>query len=150
MKNLLFAIAIICFSCIGYSQDFVDEEYEIYGTLIGEQGYQFFPIDFGIPSEFKFEINDSIYSEIDKKIVKDLDSKKLLYVALEHSVNKTFKITDSDQFNHIYLSPIYFKNKDDAYFMYIIKTNLKKPYMYFMQAKKIGKKWALSDYYVIN
>jgi hypothetical protein len=149
MRNTLFSIAMLWFSCIGYSQDFVDEEFEIYGTLIGQQGYQFFPIDFGIPNDLKFEINDSIYSEINQKIVKDFDYKKLLSVALKHSVNKTFKIIESDLYNHIYLSPIYFKNKDEAYFLYVIKTNLKKPYMYFKQSKKIAEKWVLSDYYVI-
>lgn len=151
MRNLLFLILSICFSWLSYSQDIVnEEEYEIYGTLIGEQGYQFYPITFGVPINLKFEIKDSIYVEIEKTHLKPINQKKLFDVALKYSINKTFKLIGSDQYNQIYLSPIYFKSKDEAYFVYIIKTNFKKPYSYFMQAKKINNKWNLSDYYLIN
>ncbi|TQM39472.1 hypothetical protein [Flavobacterium branchiophilum] len=150
MRNVLFLILTFAVSWLSYSQEIVNEEYEIYGTLIGEQGYQFFPINFGIPTKFKFEIKDSIYTKIEKMDVKSIDRKKLIDVSLKYSINKTFKIIESDQYNQIYLSPIYFKSKDEAYFLYIIKGNLPKPYSYFYEAKRVKDKWKLTDYYLIN
>ncbi len=82
--------------------------------------------------------------------IKSIDQKKLIRTALKYSIDKTFKLIESDQYKQIYLSPIYFKNKDEAYFIYIIKTNLKKPYSYFQQVHKMDGKWVLSDYYIIN
>ncbi|MBE8726398.1 hypothetical protein C4F50_15840 [Flavobacterium sp. KB82] len=56
MRNIIFLILTICFSCVSYSQEVSKNEYEIYGTLIGEQGYQFYPITFGIPINLKLKI----------------------------------------------------------------------------------------------
>lgn len=127
MKNLLYLLFMISFSVM-YSQEVTKREYEIYGKVIGEQGYQFYPINLGIPSKFKLGIDDSIYSKIERMQIRQFDQKKLLEVALKYSINKTFKIVEGDQYNQIFFSPIYFKNQDEAYFIYILKSNREKPY----------------------
>lgn len=151
MKKILLLVLLISFSWISYSQDLVnDDEYEIYGTLVGNGGYQFYPITFGIPSVLKLKIDDdSIYRKIEKMSIKSIDQKKLFNVALKYSINKTFKLIESDQYNQIYLSPIYFESKDEAYFMCVLKSNFRKPYSYFYEAKRVNDKWKLTDYYLI-
>ena len=150
MKNNFFLILFFLFSYNCFSQETANEEYEIYAKIIGIGGLQFYPINFEIPINLKFEIDDPIYKEIEKIHIKPINQKKIFDLALKYSINKTFRLIESDQYKQIYFSSIYFKNKDEAYFLYVIKTNFKKPYHFFMQAKKIKNEWILSDYYIIN
>lgn len=150
MRKVLFLVLTIFFSCASYSQKITSEEYEIYGTLIGSQGYQFYPISLGIPTEFKIEFEDSVNTKIENLKIKTIDQKKLIAVSLKYSVNKTFRILQQNLHNKIYISPIYFKTKDTAYFIYVIKSELPKPYFYFYEARKINNKWVFTDYYIIT
>lgn len=77
------------FSWFGYSQDLVNsDKYEIYGTLIGEQGYQFYPVNFGIPNNLKFGIKDSTYKEIEKIDLKPI--RKFNYLSPIETLNNMF------------------------------------------------------------
>lgn len=145
----MFLIITVLFFCSSYAQDRDNDEYEIYGKLIGERGLQFYPIDFEIPDNLKLNIKDSIYREIKKIKIMPINQKKIFDTALKYSIKKTFKMFEYDKYNHIYISPIYFKSKTEAYFIYMRKSNLPKPYIYFYQAIKDESEWFFSDYYVI-
>jgi hypothetical protein len=150
MKKTLIIFYFILCSLNCHAQVATDDEYEIYGTLIGEQGYQFYPINFGIPSKFSFNIKDSIYDEIEKKQSKEIDLRKLIRVSLKYSISNIFYVLESDLERQIYFSPIYFKSSEEAYFLCIATDNLPKPLFSFYQANKKEGKWEIIDYYIIN
>lgn len=153
MKYLCIIILFAFCFCKCLSQEISNHEYEIYGKIIGENGYQFYPINFGISSEFKeFPIKkDSIYEEIKKISMKDINYKRLILESLPYSIGKTYSLTESDKSIQIFLSPIYFKKANEAYFILIIQGLLPhKPIFSFLQAFELENDWIIRDYYIIN
>ena len=149
MRHFFILILYLLHSCLSFSQNVNYDEYEVYGAHIGVNGYQFYPINFNIPSAFKLKINDSIYEEIDRMPNKEFDIKKLFSISLKYSIGKTFIVLESSLEKQIYYSPILFKNSEEAYFMCIVKENLPKPFFSFIQANKVNNKWEFQDYYFI-
>lgn len=149
MRSFSFIFFIILYSYSCFSQEVNKDEYEIYGKVVGEQGYQFYPINFTSISEFELKVEDSIFIEINKMPSKIVDLKKLYIIALKYSIGSSFKIIECDDNRQVYFSPIYFKNSDEAFFICITTDNLPKPNFFFYKAKKQGDKWELTDYYFI-
>lgn len=147
MKTFKLIFIYFIFTLSSSSQNLNEVEYDIYANVIGKEGYQFYPINFNIPNEYKFQINDSIYDEIGKIPNKEFDLKKMFAKSLKYSVGKTFKIQENNLKRQIYFSQIYFKNKDDAFFIIIVTDNNPKPLFLFLEAKKINNEWNFYDYY---
>lgn len=149
MRKFFILFSFFIYPYLSFSQNLNFDEYEVYGAHICIQGYQFYPIDFNIPSTYKVNINDSIYNEIDRIPNKEFDLKKLFAISIKYSIGNTFLVMESDLEKQIYYSPILFKNSEEAYFVCIVKDNLAKPHYNFIQGKKINNKWEFQDYYFI-
>jgi len=151
MKYFCLIIVFISYSYNCLSQEIDDQEYKIYGKYIGEGGYQFYPIDFGVSSELKkFNLKDPIFKEIKEMPMKEVNYKRLILEALPYSINKTYHLIENNKTMNILLSPIYFKNENEAYFVSIIIGFFSnKPIFSFLQSLKVGEDWYIEDYYII-
>lgn len=144
---ILFLFFLNCYLSFSQNEDF--EEYEIYAAHIGLNGYQFYPINFNIPSEFDLNINDSIFKNIKFIHTKEFDISNLLSKSLKYSIGKTFVVLESSLLKQIYYSTIYFKNSHQAYFICVVIDNLPKPMFSYIQASKVNNKWEFEDYFLI-
>lgn len=137
---------------ICYSQEITRNEYEIYGTFIGEQGYKSHPVKFEIPEEDKssLKFNDSIAVAIHASPMKFVNYQELIPVLSKYkTLEQKYKKMKYDTSLRIYLSPIIFK-KAKGYFFAISKTDLlPKPNYMFLVAHKEKDKWIISNYYNI-
>jgi hypothetical protein len=150
--KVIFSILLLLL-CVHFyfSQELTDEEYEIYGTFIGEQEYDLQYVKFEVPAEYKslLVIDDPIAVAIHDSPMKSINNQKLFTISSKHKSLDQKYIIKNKILRNLYLSPIVFKG-GKGYFFAVSKMDnplIKPNYMFLLAIKK--KDWIISDYYDI-
>ncbi|KIC62794.1 hypothetical protein [Chryseobacterium taiwanense] len=120
--KVIFFLCVISFNFL-FSQELTKDEYLIYGEHLAGQQLNSGEFSLGIPDEYKNYMNIE-HKTLDEKIrkissVKSLDLSKLESIVTQLTKEKLSTFIYKDKSIAIfkeYCSPIYFKNKREAYF----------------------------------
>ncbi|KIC62795.1 hypothetical protein [Chryseobacterium taiwanense] len=130
MKIILF-LCVISFNFL-FSQELTKDEYLIYGEVLAGQQLNSSEFSLGIPDEYRNYMNIE-HKTLDEKIrkmssVKSFDLTKMDSIVTQLTKEKLSTFIYKDKSMAIlknYYSPIYFKNKKEAYFFSVGTVQLR-------------------------